>query len=112
MAEPGMTEPHPHLERRLGLLETTTVALGAMIGAGVYVSIGQAAKTTGGSLLLAVFLGAGVAMLNALSATELGVDDPRAGGAYQFGRKLISPTVGFLAGWFFLFAALAAGATF
>jgi APA family basic amino acid/polyamine antiporter len=88
------------------------LSLGAMLGAGVYVSLGEAAGTTGGSLLVAVLIGGLVATLNGLSAAELGADDPRAGGAYQFGRSLVSPTVGFVAGWLFLFAALTAGGTF
>lgn len=100
------------LGRRLGLLQTTAVALGAMIGAGVYVSMAEAAATTGASLFVAVVLGALVATLNGLSSAELGAFDPCAGGAYQFARRLVSPGVGFLAGWVFLWAAIAAGATF
>ncbi|HEV8339021.1 MAG TPA: APC family permease [bacterium] len=100
------------LERQLGVAETTSVAVGAMIGAGVYVSMGEAAGTTGGSLLVAVLIGAAVALLNGLSSAELAVDDPQAGGAYLFASRLISPPVGFAAGWLFLFAGLTAGATF
>lgn len=102
----------PRLKRRLGLAQAMAVALGAMIGAGVYVSMGEAAGTTGGSLLLAVLVGAAVATLNGLSSAELGAYDPRAGGAYQFGRRLVHPLVGFVAGWLFLLAALTAGATY
>lgn len=83
-----------------------------MLGAGVYVSMGEAAATTGGSLVIAVAVGAVVATLNGLSSAELGAYDPRAGGAYQFARRLVAPAVGFLAGWLFLFAALSAGATY
>lgn len=108
-----MLDPEgPRLIRRLGLVETTAVAIGSMIGAGVYVSMGVAAGTTGGSLLLALLLGGAVATLNGLSAVELGVDDPHAGGAYRFGRLLVSPVVGFVAGWLALVSSLTAGATF
>jgi len=100
------------LARRLGLVETTAIAIGSMVGAGVYVSAGVAAGMTGSSLLLAVLLGAGVATLNGLSAAELGVDDPHAGGAYRFGRRLVAPIVGFVAGWLALVATLTAGATY
>ncbi|MHB0868426.1 MAG: APC family permease [Chloroflexota bacterium] len=98
--------------RQLGFAQTVALALGAMLGAGVYVSMGAAAATTGGSLVVAVVVGAVVATLNGLSSAELGAYDPRAGGAYQFGRSLVTPVVGFLAGWLFLFAAMAAGATY
>lgn len=107
-----MRDENRRLTRHLGLVETTAVALGAMIGAGVYVSMGEAAASTGGSLLLAVLLGSVVATLNGLSAVELGADDPVAGGAYRFGGRLLSPTVGFVAGWLLLLAGLTAGATF
>lgn len=100
------------LARRLGVVETTALALGAMIGAGIYVSLGEAAGTTGSSLLPAVLLGAAVATLNGLSAAELGADDPHAGGAYRFARRLVVPAVGFVAGWLLLLAGLTAGATF
>ncbi|MBI2954337.1 MAG: amino acid permease [Chloroflexi bacterium] len=104
-------EQEPRLARRVGLVEAIAIALGAMIGAGVYVSMGQAAGITGGSLIVAVLLGAGIATLSGLSAAELGANDPRTGGAYQFGYRLVHPLVGFLAGWLFLAAGLAAGAT-
>lgn len=107
-----MIEDSSPLRRRLGLLETTGIVLGAMIGAGVYVSMAEAAATTGATLLLAVLIAGGVATLNGLSSAELGAFDPHAGGAYQFGIRLVSPVVGFLAGWLFLRAAIAAGATF
>ena len=106
------TPERPELARRLGFAEATAVALGAMIGAGVYVSIGEAADATGGSLLAAVLVGAGVATLNGLSAAELGADDPHAGGANRFGRRLVSPDVVYRAGWLLLLAELTAGATF
>ncbi|HEX2988922.1 MAG TPA: APC family permease [Chloroflexota bacterium] len=102
----------PRLTPQLGVGQTMAVALGAMLGAGVYVSMGQAAGTTGGSLLVAVVLGAVVATINGLSSAELGAYDPRAGGAYQFARNLVTPAVGFVAGWLFLFAALTAGGTY
>ncbi|MHB0875206.1 MAG: APC family permease [Anaerolineae bacterium] len=107
-----MRDERPELARHLGLTQTTAIALGAMIGAGVYVSLGEAARTTGGSLVLAVLIGGFVATLNALSSAELGANLPVAGGAYEFGRRFLHPAVGFLAGWLFALAALAAGATY
>ena len=108
-----MPEPEgPRLVRRLGPVEATAIAIGSMIGAGVYVSMGVAAGTTGGSLLVAVLLGGGVATFNGLGAAELGADDPHAGGAYRFGRRLIAPAVGFVAGLMALVSTFTAGAAF
>lgn len=108
---PGNRE-EPLLQPQLGTVQAVAVALGAMLGAGVYVSMGQAAGLAGGSMVVAVPVGAIVATLNGLCAAELGVHDPRAGGAYQFGRNLVSPIVGFVAGWLFLFASITAGGSY
>ena len=102
----------PRLLRQLGLLDAIFAALGTMIGAGVFVAMGQAAGATGGSLPLAILLSAVVAICNALSAAELGINYPLAGGAYEFGYRVIAPTVGFTAGWIFLLAGVAGGATY
>lgn len=110
--EPNTNENHETLRRRLGTFDAAAVALGAMVGAGVFVSIGEAAGVAGNALLLAIPLAALSATFNALSSVELGVCHPRAGGGYEFGYQRLSPTVGFLAGWIFLLAAITAGATF
>ena len=107
-----MGETTPRLVRRLGLGATTAVVLGAMVGAGVYLSLGEAAVTTGASLLIALAIAALVASFNGLSSAELGATYSWAGGAYEFGRRLLRPSVGYLAGWLFILASLAAGSTF
>jgi basic amino acid/polyamine antiporter, APA family len=60
------------LRRTIGLVEATGIGIGAMVGAGVYMSLGEAAGATGESLLLAVLLGAAIATMNGLSSVELG----------------------------------------
>ncbi len=102
----------PRLRRRLGLVDATALALGAIIGAGVFVTLGAAAQSAGAALPAAILLAAGVATLNGLSSAELGVADPLAGGTYEFAYRFATPVVGFMAGWLFLFAAIAAGATY
>ncbi len=100
------------LPRRLGVVDATALALGAIIGAGVFVTLGAAAQSTGPALLVAVLLAAGVATLNGLSSAELGVADPLAGGTYEFAYRFAAPVVGFAAGWLFLFAAITAATTY
>jgi APA family basic amino acid/polyamine antiporter len=102
----------PRLRRRLGLVDATALALGAIIGAGVFVTLGAAAQSAGAALPAAILLAAGVATLNGLSSAELGIADPLAGGTYEFAYRYASPVVGFVAGWLFLFAAVAAGTTY
>ena len=107
-----MGEQEPRLRPQLGLVDATAVALGAIIGAGVFVALGQAAGAAGPALPLAVLLAALVATFNGLSAAELGVNYPRAGGGYEFGHRLLRPVAGFAAGWVFLLAGVAGGATY
>lgn len=102
----------PRLRRRLGLIDATAIALGAIIGAGIFVVLGEAAGVAGGTLPLAIVVAALAATLNGLSATQLGVSYPHAGGAYEFGYRLLWPVIGFLAGWVFLLSGLAASTTY
>lgn len=59
---PVRNDEESRLAPQLGVGQVLAIALGAMLGASVYVSMGQAAGTTGGSLLVAVVLGAVVAI--------------------------------------------------
>ncbi|MDI7274635.1 MAG: APC family permease [Anaerolineae bacterium] len=102
----------PQLRRQLGLAGATALALGAIIGAGIFVTLGEAAQSAGLALPAAILLAAGAATLNGLSSAELGVAIPRAGGAYEFGYQLLTPPVGFAAGWLFLLAATTASTTY
>ncbi len=106
-----MGRQEPQLRRRLGLVDATSIALGAIVGAGVFVALGEAARPAGAALPVAILLAALVATCNGLSAAELGVSYPRAGGAYEFGYRLLHPAAGFAAGWIFLLAAVASSAT-
>jgi len=83
-----------------------------MIGAGGFVALGQAAGITGASLLLAILLAAAVSALNGLSAIQLSVTYPRAGGGYEFGYQVVSPAAGFAAGWLFALAGITSSATY
>ncbi|MHB8841671.1 MAG: APC family permease [Candidatus Aquicultor sp.] len=100
------------LVRSLGVLDTTGIALGAIIGAGIFVTINQASAAVGSAFLFAIPLGAIVAGLNGLSSVELGIRYPKSGGTYEFGRILISPVIGFIAGWLYLLGGITASSTF
>jgi APA family basic amino acid/polyamine antiporter len=112
MSDGGENQTEARLRPHLGLGDTVAVALAAMIGAGIYVALGEATASAGSLLPLAIIIGAVVASCNALSAAELGVAFPRSGGAYEFAHRLVAPVAGFVAGWVFLFAAMTASATY
>jgi APA family basic amino acid/polyamine antiporter len=98
----------PGLKRSLGLFDATAIGLGAIIGAGVFVVIGPAVEVAGSAALLAIIIAGVVALLNALSSAQLAAAYPESGGTYVYGRKVISHSVGFTAGWVFLIGAIAA----
>ncbi len=96
------SDPPTRLARRLGTLDATLIGLGSMIGAGVFVVFGLAARAAGGWLLMGLALATLVAFCNAASSSELAAIHPSSGGAYLYGRERLGPTWGFLAGWGFV----------
>lgn len=98
------------LNRVLGLGDATAIGVGAVVGAGIFVVTGLAAKAAGPWALLAVVLAAIPAFLTALSYAELGAAIPKDGGSYEFAFNMISPFWGFVNGWFYLLDYLIVGA--
>ena len=99
------------LARELGLAGAVLTGLGAMIGTGVFVSLGLAAGIAGPSVLLALALAAGVALCNGLSSAQLAASHPVSGGTYEYGYRYLNSWAGFTAGWVFLVAKSASAAT-
>jgi basic amino acid/polyamine antiporter, APA family len=92
------------LRRELGLGSAVMLGLGAMIGTGVFVSIGIAAGLAGEAVVLAIVIAAIVAACNALSSAQLAASHPVSGGTYEYGYRYLTPVLGFSAGWMFLVA--------
>ncbi|SDJ93729.1 Amino acid transporter [Halovenus aranensis] len=87
------------LAKDLGPLAALTIGVGTMIGAGIFVLPGDAV-TTAGSLAVAAFvIGGAIALLTALSASELGTAMPKSGGAYFYVNHALGPLFGSIAGW-------------
>ena len=98
------------LDRRLGPSDAVVVGLGAMIGAGVFVAFAPAAARAGSWVWASLAVAAVVAVCNALSSARLAAQFPAAGGTYVYGRELLGPLPGFLAGWGFVVGKTASGA--
>ncbi len=93
------------LERDLGLYAVFTISMAAMIGSGVFVVPGLAAKITGPSVILAFFLAGLVVLPAALSKSEMATAMPQAGGTYLYIDRAMGPLMGTVAGfgvWFSL----------
>jgi basic amino acid/polyamine antiporter, APA family len=99
------------LNRELGVFGATMMGMGAMVGTGVFVSIGIAAGVVGPAVVFAIALAAMVATCNALSSAQLAASLPVSGGTYEYGYVHLTPWLGFTAGWMFLCAKTASAAT-
>ena len=85
----------------LGLLDSTMIVIGSMIGSGIFIVSADIARTVGSpGLLLLVWLITGlITVVGALSYGELAGMMPHAGGQYVYLREAYNPLVGFLYGW-------------
>ena len=101
------------LSRDLSLFHITMLGLGMMIGAGVFLGIGNSIFIAGpGGALLTFALNGVIAMFTAMSYAELSSAIPRAGGAYNFARVGFGRGTSFLAGWMEWFASSVAGSLY
>lgn len=87
------------LAKDLGPLAALTIGVGTMIGAGIFVLPGPAVAEAGPLVAVAFVLGGAIALLTALSASELGTAMPKAGGAYYYVNHALGPLFGSVAGW-------------
>jgi APA family basic amino acid/polyamine antiporter len=87
--------------RGLGLLDSTMLVAGSMIGSGIYIVSSEIARQVGSpGWLLVVWIVTGLLTVTAaLSYGELAAMMPRAGGQYVYLREALSPLAGFLYGW-------------
>ena len=97
----------------MSLFHLTMMGLGMMIGAGVFLGIGNAIRIAGpGGVLLTFALNTLLALFTAMSYAELSSAIPRAGGAYNFARIGFGGGTSFLAGWMEWFASSVAGSMY
>jgi basic amino acid/polyamine antiporter, APA family len=89
------------LVKGLGLLDSTMIVMGSMIGSGIFiVSADISRQVTSPGLLLLVWALSGVmTVIAAVSYGELAAAMPHAGGQYIYLREALGPLWGFLYGW-------------
>jgi APA family basic amino acid/polyamine antiporter len=93
------------------LLDAVGIGIGAIVGGGIFVVSGIGAAVAGPALLIALLLAGTAATANALSSAQLAATFPVAGGTYEYGYRVLSPTAGYAAGWMFLASKTAAAGT-
>ena len=87
--------------RGLGLLDSTMLVAGSMIGSGIFIVSSIIARQVGspGWLLIVWIVTGLLTVMAALSYGELAAMMPKAGGQYVYLREAFSPLWGFLYGW-------------
>jgi APA family basic amino acid/polyamine antiporter len=87
--------------RGLGLLDSTMIVAGSMIGSGIFIVSAEMSRQVGspGWLLVAWVITGLLTVVGALSYGELAAMMPKAGGQYVYLREAFSPMWGFLYGW-------------
>lgn len=99
------------LNRSLGLVSTTLVGVGIILGAGIYALIGEGVALAGANVWISFLAAAFVALLTGLSYAELSSMFPKAGAEYHYISHAFSNRWGFLAGWLVIIAGFVSVAT-
>ena len=87
------------LKRAVGALDLTALGIGAIIGTGIFVIIGEAIADSGPSIVLSFALAGVTCLFSALSYGELASSIPVSGSAYTYGYATLGELVGWIIGW-------------
>src|SRR5262245_28935976 len=92
-------EEGSQLKRAVGLLDLTALGIGAIIGTGIFVILGEAIGDAGPAIILS-FIAAGVTCaFSALSYAELASSIPVSGSAYTYGYATMGELLAWIIGW-------------
>ena len=93
--------PPVGLVKGLGLLDSTTIVMGSMIGSGIFIVAADISRQVNspGLMILTWVVTALLTMIAALSYGELAAAMPQAGGQYVYLREAFGRLSGFLYGW-------------
>jgi len=93
------TEEGGGLQRSVGALDLTALGIGAIIGTGIFVIIGEAIELSGPAIILSFLLAGITCVFSALSYSELASSIPVAGSAYTYGYATLGELAAWILGW-------------
>ncbi len=104
-------EKKPQFLRKLGLFDSTSLVIGAVIGSGIFMTAGFIAEylPSPGLMLIVWLVGGLITTSGALSFAELAAMFPKAGGQYIYIREAYGPWAGFFFGWGFFWFIMCGG---
>jgi APA family basic amino acid/polyamine antiporter len=93
------TEEGHGLKKAVGASQLTAMGVGAIIGTGIFVVIGEGAAIAGPAVILSFVLAAVACVFSALSYAELASSIPVAGSAYTYTYATLGEIVAWIIGW-------------
>ncbi len=100
------------LKRTIGLFGATTIGVGALLGAGIYVLIGSAAGMAGPSVALSYLMCGLLAFVTTIMYADLSRLIPRSGGGYTYVYDILGSFGGFSTGWFLALGSILASSLY
>jgi len=99
------------LKRELGLFHTTTIGVGLILGAGIYVLLGEASGYAGNAVWLSFLISSVVALFTGFSYAELSSMFPKDSAEYVYTEKSFGKMMAFFVGYFVLLATIISAST-
>jgi basic amino acid/polyamine antiporter, APA family len=87
------------LRRAMGALDLTALGIGAIIGSGIFVILGEAIGDSGPAIILSFVLAGVTCAFSALSYSELAAAVPVSGSAYTYSYATLGELVAWIIGW-------------
>ena len=99
------------LERSLSLTQVTLMSIGIILGAGIYVVIGEASGLAGNMLWFSFIIAAIVATFSGLSYAELSSRFPSAAAEYTYVDRSFGKRLAWVTGWLIIAGCIIGSAT-
>src|SRR3954471_20115727 len=90
---------HGTLKRSLGLGQLTMLSIGATLGSGIFVVLGEAVPVAGPAVVVSFVLAGVTALFSALSYAELAGTIPVAGSSYSYAYATMGELIAWICGW-------------
>jgi len=94
-----LTHPGSEMKRTMGVGHLTMISIGATLGTGIFVVLGQAVPKAGPAIVVSFVLAGITALFSALSYAELAGLIPASGSSYSYAYATLGEIVAWVCGW-------------
>lgn len=98
VAESGQGEGG-QLRRSLGMWQLTMISIGATLGTGIFVVLGEAVPKAGPAVVISFVIAGFTALFSALSYAELAGTIPVSGSSYSYAYATMGELIAWICGW-------------